>query len=220
MATADPANPQLHLSKQGYAELLRTEANLPFIYDDLRTGAARPLNTYEEARGTPTMGIGVAIQGEAARQQYAKYLGKQIPAAELEEINRLKLAEFEANLNKKLVGAKLSQAMYDALFSLMWNTGPNSSWVKNATNAVKAGDYAAAQQTIANGPVTSKGQLVSGLVTRRAREAAMFASEGLTDFVSMTRSAADVATRNPIPFVLAALTVSGTTFFLVRRLSR
>jgi GH24 family phage-related lysozyme (muramidase) len=156
MATADPANPQLHLSKQGYAELLRTEANLPFIYDDLRTGAARPLNTYEEARGTPTMGIGVAIQGEAARQQYAKYLGKQIPAAELEEINRLKLAEFEANLNKKLVGAKLSQAMYDALFSLMWNTGPNSSWVKNATNAVKAGDYAAAQQTIANAPLRRK----------------------------------------------------------------
>jgi GH24 family phage-related lysozyme (muramidase) len=220
MATADPAIPQLHLSKQGYAELVRTEANLPFIYDDLRTGAARPLNTYEEARGTPTMGIGVAIQGEAARQQYAKYLGKQIPAAALEEINRLKLAEFEANLNKKLVGAKLSQAMYDALFSLMWNTGPNSSWVKNATTAVKAGDYAAAQQTIANGPVTSKGQVVSGLVTRRAREAEMFASEGLTDFVSMTRSAADAATRNPLPFIVGALLVSGSTFFLVRQLSR
>lgn len=222
MAASAPAPeiPQYHLSKQGYAELLRTEANLPFIYDDLRTGAARPLNSYEEARGTPTMGIGVAIQGEAARQQYARYLGKQIPAAELEEINRLKLAEFEANLNKKLVGAKLSQAMYDALFSLMWNTGPNSSWVKNATTAVKAGDYAAAQQTIANGPVTSKGQLVSGLVTRRAREAAMFAAEGLTGFVSLTREAAEAATRNPLPFIAGALMVSGTTFVLVRKLSK
>lgn len=149
-----------------------------------------------------------------------RYLGKQIPAAELEEINRLKLAEFEANLNKKLVGAKLSQAMYDALFSLMWNTGPNSSWVKNATTAVKAGDYAAAQQTIANGPVTSKGQLVSGLVTRRAREAAMFAAEGLTGFVSLTREAAEAATRNPLPFIAGALMVSGTTFVLVRKLSK
>ena len=221
MAASAPAPeiPNYHLSKQGYAELLRTEANLPFIYDDLRTGAARPLNTYEEARGTPTMGIGVAIQDEAARQKYAKYLGKQIPAAEIEEINRLKLAEFEANLNKRLVGAKLSQAMFDALFSLTWNTGSNSSWVKNATNAVKAGDYAAAQQVIANGPITSKGQLVSGLVTRRAREAAMFAAEGLTGFASLTREAAEAATRNPLPFLTGALLVSGTTFFLVRRLS-
>jgi GH24 family phage-related lysozyme (muramidase) len=165
------------------------------------------------------MGIGVAIQGEAARQQYAKYLGKQIPAAELEEINRLKLAEFEANLNKKLVGAKLSQAMFDALFSLMWNTGPNSSAIKNATNAIKAGDYAAAQQAIAAGPITSKGQVVQGLVVRRAREADLFASQGLTDFVSLTRSAADAATRNPLPFMLGALLVSGTTFFVVRRLT-
>jgi len=219
MATAEPAIPQFHLSKQGYVELVRTEANLPFIYDDLRTGAARPLNSYEEARGTPTMGVGVAIQGEAARQKYAKYLGKQIPADELEEINRLKLAEFEGNLNKKLVGAKLSQAMFDALFSLMWNTGPNSSAIKNATNAIKAGDYAAAQRAIAAGPVTSKGQVVQSLVVRRAREAALFASQGLTDFVSLTREAATAATRNPLPFMMGALLVSGTTFFLVRRLS-
>ena len=92
--------------------------------------------------------------------------------------------------------------------------------MKNATNAVKAGDYAAAQQVIANGPITSKGQLVSGLVTRRAREAAMFAAEGLTGFASLTREAAEAATRNPLPFLTGALLVSGTTFVLVRKLSK
>jgi GH24 family phage-related lysozyme (muramidase) len=218
MAAAAPANPQFHLSKKGYDELVRTEANVPFIYDDLRTGALRPLNSYEEARGTPTMGIGVAIQGEAARQQYAKYLGKQIPAAELEQINRLKLAEFENSLNRKLVGARLSQAMFDALFSLAWNTGPNSYSVNSATEAVRRGDYAAAQKAIASGPVTSKGQVIQGLVTRRAREAALFAEEGLENFVAAAQQAAGAVSKNPLPFIAGALMVAGTTFFLTKRL--
>ena len=83
MAAAAPATPKFHLSKRGYDELVRAEANVDFIYDDLRTGALRPLNAYEEARGTPTMGIGVAIQSEAARQQYAKYLVSASPPRSL-----------------------------------------------------------------------------------------------------------------------------------------
>lgn len=215
MAASAPA--QFRLSKQGYAELLRTEANLPFIYDDLRTGPARPLNSYDEANGTPTMGIGVAIQGEEARQKYAKYLGRQIPADELEEINRLKLAEFEGYLNRKLAGAKFSQAMFDALFSLMWNTGPNSGAVNAATAAVQRGDYAAAQQAIANGPTTSKGKVLEGLVQRRAREAARFAAEGLSDFVQMSAAAGEAVKRNPIPYIFGATLIAGTTFFLTRK---
>jgi len=219
MAAAAPATPKFHLSKRGYDELVRAEANVDFIYDDLRTGALRPLNAYEEARGTPTMGIGVAIQSEAARQQYAKYLGKRIPAAELEQINRLKLAEFENSLNRTLAGAKLSQAMFDALFSLAWNTGTNSNSVNKAAAGIQSGDYAAAQKAIASGPVTSKGQLVQALVTRRAHEAALFAEEGLENFVSAAQRAADAVKKSPLPYLVGVVLVAGTTFGLTRKLS-
>ena len=219
MAAAAPATPKFRLSKRGYDDLVRAEANVAFIYDDLRTGALRPLNTYEEARGTPTMGIGVAIQSEAARQQYAKYLGKTIPAAELEEINRLKLAEFENSLNRKLAGAQISQAMFDALFSLAWNTGTNSNSVNTAVAAIHRGDYATAQKAIASGPVTSKGQLVQALVTRRAREAALFAEEGLDNFVSAAQRARDSVEKSPLPYFVGVVLVAGTTFAFTRKLT-
>jgi GH24 family phage-related lysozyme (muramidase) len=203
---------------------VRAEANVPFIYDDLRKGPLRPLSTYEEANGTPTMGIGVAIQGAAARQQYAKYLGKQIPPDELEQINRLKLSQFEGYLNKHLVGARLSQAMYDALFSLMWNTGPNSSAILKATDAIRRGDYQAAQHEIANGPITSKGRVLDTLVRRRAEEAARFAEEGLDRFRDAAAALPELAkqaaldfNKSPIPYIIGVVLIAGTTFFFTRK---
>ena len=217
------ASVQFRLSARGYADLLRAEANIPFIYDDLRTGPLRPLNAYEEANGTPTIGIGVAIQGEAARQQFARYLGQKIPPDELEKINRIKLNEFESSLNRKLVGAKLSQAMFDALFSLSWNTGQNSASVIRATDAIKRGDYAAAQQAIATGPITSKGRVLDTLVRRRATEAARFAEEGLDNFRDLAETAmasVSKAKQNPIFFALGISLIAGTTFLFTRYVLR
>jgi GH24 family phage-related lysozyme (muramidase) len=215
-----PSTPSYHLSKRGYDDLTKTEANIPFIYDDKHSGPVSPLNSYAEARGTPTIGVGVAIQTEAARQQFEQYLGTRVPPDVLEQINRAKITEFEAKLNQKLTGVNLSQAMYDALFSLMWNAGPGNGALNRAIDAIRRGDYAAAQQEIANGPVTSKGELMEGLVRRRAAEARRFAEEGLSDFQGMASEAAEVVKRNPIPFLMSVAVVAGTAFFLVRKLVR
>jgi len=215
---------QFHLSSRGYADLVRAEANVPFIYDDLRTGPLRPLTTYEEANGKPTMGIGVVIDGEAARQKYAKYLGKRIPPDELEQINRLKLSEFEGYLNKQLAGARFSQAMFDALFSLMWNAGPNRACVLKATEAVRRGDYQTAQQAIAEGPVTSNHRVLDALVRRRAEEAARFAEEGLDKFRDAAAALPELAkqaaldfNKSPIPYIIGVVLIAGTTFFFTRK---
>jgi GH24 family phage-related lysozyme (muramidase) len=205
-----------HLSSEGYAELAKAEGNIPFIYDDLRTGALKPLRSYEGIRGTPTIGLGVAIQSAADREKYAVFLTRNATPEELRKINDAKLAEFEAHLNRRLDGIALTQPMFDALFSFQWNVGPYSKHIVQAVEALRAGDYAAAQQVIANGPKTSKGILLPALAARRLKEAALFAREGLT---AKAHAAVDTAA-NSLPMLISVFAVSVGTFFLVRRITR
>lgn len=214
-ARVTTARPDFRLSSSGYAELARMEGNVPYVYDDLRLGPLRPLTSYAEARGTPTIGLGVAIQSEADRQKYAVYLTRSATPAELELINRTKLAEFEHSLNAKLAGAALTQGMFDALFSLMWNAGPNNSALRQAIEAVRAGNYAAAQQAIASGPTTSKGRVLEVLVRRRAKEAQMFAAEVAAE---ASEAVAGVQ-KNPWPYLAAVGLVTGAAFLTVRLLA-
>ena len=166
------------LSSSGYAELLRAEGNRRAVYDDK---TSQPINAYEEARGTPTIGLGLAIQSAEDREKYRPYLGGvQASQSFIDSENRKKIAYFESQLNQMLGAAKLTQAMFDALFSLAWNTGPGSYSVKNAVAAILRGDYAGAQQAIANGPTHGVGiGYIPALAARRAREAAAFLSQGL-----------------------------------------
>lgn len=201
-----------HLSPEGYAALAKEEGNIAFIYDDLRTGPLRPLRSYDEARGTPTIGLGVAIQSAADRAKYAVYLTRQATPDELLAINSAKLAEMEAHLNKRLDGILLTQPMFDALFSFQWNVGPYSKHLLKAIDALRVGDYAAAQQAIADGPKTSKGITLPALAARRMREAAIFAREGL--------AAAAPAVVDGLPMLLSVAAVAVGTFFLVRAATR
>jgi len=178
MAAAEVLAPaKFKLSKRGYDDLVHHEGNRLAVYDD-KTG--KPINSYEEARGYPTIGLGIQIDTPEEREKFRPYLGgRKADPALIEAANRENIARFENDLNRKLAGAKLTQSMFDALFSLAWNTGAARQCVKNAISAILAEDYPAAQAAIATGPQSSKGVKLAGLVKRRGAEALRFMEDGL-----------------------------------------
>ena len=179
MAAAEITAPaKFKLSQRGYEDLVKHEGNRLAVYDD-KTG--KPINSYEEARGYPTIGLGILIDTPAEREKFRPYLGgRKADPAFIEAANKENIARFEAQLNAKLgAGAKLTQSMFDSLFSLSWNTGSGSRSVRSAVAAIIAEDYPAAQVAIATGPQTSKGVTLAGLVRRRTEEAARFMEDGL-----------------------------------------
>jgi hypothetical protein len=174
------------LSSKGLDELKRMEGVRYAVYDD-KTG--KPINSYEEAGGTPTIGMGLAIQSAEDRERYRPYLGnRKAPQAVIDEANRQKVAQFEARLNQMFGGVKLTQSMFDALFHFAWNIGTGSKHLKKAADALRQTDaegkpnpdYPKAQQAIADGPKSGVGiGYMPALAKRRASEAALFMSEGL-----------------------------------------
>ncbi len=164
------------LSYEGQNHLLETESNVPYVYDDKRKKGDPYLARYEDARGYPTIGLGIRIDTQEERDLFRPYLnGKAAPSDLIAQWNAKVIAQFEYDLNRKLGVAELNPNQFDALFSLAWNTGVNSDSVEATIAAVKRGDYEAARNAIANGPVTSKGEVLQGLVARRKREAELFA---------------------------------------------
>ena len=188
------------LSSQGYKDLLATEGNKLYVYDDK---TAKPISSYEAAVGYPTIGLGLLIDSAEKRERFRPYLnGVMAPAAVIESANREFIAKFEKALNAQLDNVQLTQAMFDALFSLGWNTGTSSRWVKKVIGHAAAKDYVAAAAAVASGPVTSKGQVLAGLVRRRAAEAARFMEDGIP-------GGAATLLKNPTTLIYASLAVSG-----------
>jgi GH24 family phage-related lysozyme (muramidase) len=174
------------LSAAGLEDLKNTEAMRLSVYDD-KDG--RNLNSYEEARGYPTIGIGLLIDSAEKREKYRPYLGGK--KADKEWMWKESLAtvrRFESDLNKRIGDIKLTQSMFDALFSLAWNTGTASRWVKEVIQKAGLKDYDGAAEVIAKGPVTSKGAVMQGLVARRAREAKMFLQDGIPKGLAILKS--------------------------------
>lgn len=164
------------LSYEGQYHLLQTENNIPYVYDDKRKKGDPPLARYEDARGYPTIGLGIRIDTEEEREAFRPYLnGRSASEDFIASWNAKIIGQFESDLNRKLGLAELNPNQFDALFSLAWNTGVNSDVVAAVISACKKGDYAAAVDAIEHGPVTSKGEVLPGLVKRRAEEAALFA---------------------------------------------
>jgi GH24 family phage-related lysozyme (muramidase) len=174
------------LSDKGLEELKRMEGVRYAVYDD-KTG--KPINSYEEAGGTPTIGMGLAIQSAEDRERYRPYLGnRKASQAVIDEANRQKVAQFEAKLNQMFGGVKLTPAMFDAIFHFAWNIGTGSRHLKNVASALTqkdaegkpAPDYQKAQKAIADGPKSGVGiGYMEALAKRRAKEAALFLSEGM-----------------------------------------
>ena len=60
------------VSPAGLELIMKEEGFRPFVYDDLNSKV--PLASYESSRGTPTIGVGHAIQSGPDRQRFRKYL--------------------------------------------------------------------------------------------------------------------------------------------------
>jgi GH24 family phage-related lysozyme (muramidase) len=65
----------------------------------------------------------------------------------------------------------MDYCVFDALLSMMFNTGAGNRFFKRAIELTNQKKYDDAAQTIRSGPTTSKGKVSPGLVRRRNNEA-------------------------------------------------
>lgn len=104
--------------------------------------------------------------------------GMTITYQQAEILLRQDIVYFENYINKN-IKVKMTQMMFDALVSLIFNTGPGK-----ASPSSKIGRFMAARQYQSAADtflqyVTSKGVRLEGLVTRRQAERQMFLSQGV-----------------------------------------
>ena len=123
---------------------------------------------YDDGFGTPTIGYGHRIQTD-----------ESFPATiTMDQALSILAADTQTAQNaiNKTVEVPLSQSQYDALVSLVFNWG-SGNWAKSShLKYLNAGDYERTAQRISQHPITSKGRVAAGLITRRQEEAALFRS--------------------------------------------
>jgi len=205
------------LSPAGLEDLKKMEGVRYAVYDD-KTG--KPINSYEQAGGTPTIGMGLAIQSAEDREKYRAYLGgNKAPPAVIDEANRKKVAQFEDILNKKLGTASLTPSMFDAIFHFAWNVGTGSKHVTKIVEALKKTDdkgkpkpdYEAAKTAIAEGPKSGVGiGYMEALARRRAKEAELFIRDGIPKGLA-------ILTNPKFYWTVSALGSIGVVYWLLKR---
>jgi len=157
----------LTISAAGLKSLVREEGSRSVVYDD-KTG--KQVASYSEVVGYPTIGVGHLIT-KREYDRFSRYL-KGRGAMTQEEIQKLLLEDLASrirSLNNKLK-AEVTQNMFDALLSMMFNTGEGNSFFKKALALTNQKKYQEAASMIKSGPVTSKGKVFAGLVRRRTHE--------------------------------------------------
>jgi GH24 family phage-related lysozyme (muramidase) len=167
----------MKISSTLFEHMKKMEAIRPHVYDD---ATGKDVSDWTQVVGYPTIALGKKIEA-AEKAVYAAYLkGKsKLEGSALKKV----IDETFTPREKKLEAAlkvPVTQSMFDALFSFSFNTGFGAKSFKNVLALVNAGDYTGAQQAIANGPSTSKGKSLPGLVARRKYESELFAAEGLS----------------------------------------
>ena len=163
-------------------ELKKHEGVRAQVYDDL---TSKPVSSYSEVKGAPTIALGKKIQ-EHEKESFKSYLkGKgELVGAALNSVIRDTIEPREKKL-AGLIKVPVTQSMFDAVFSFAFNTGFGAKSFKAILEKLNAGDYAGAKKAIAEGPQSSKGKKLPGLVKRRAFEADLFLKEGLPEGTAM-----------------------------------
>ena len=223
------------LSSDGIAFLEKREAVIPYVYDDGRGATpggnperdrakGRCLTDWSQFKAYPTIAMGLRIYPDDY-DRFAPYLDcNYVSDSLLKDLIREPIVEREEKLNELLDGIPVTQAMFDALFFMMYNTGHGNSSFKKAIAALAktdsagkpAPDYTAAQQAIANGPVTSKGEYKASLAERRQLEAEWFMREGLPRKGVAALFQKGAGGDGPSPLVLALVgSAAATTLALV-----
>lgn len=157
----------LTISARGLRELVREEGSRKVVYDDKN---GKPIASYDDAEGYPTIGVGHLIS-KREQKRFAPYL-KGTGAMTDDEIQKLLLEDLGPRirfLNNKL-SAEVTQNMFDALLSMMFNTGQGNRFFREAVRLTNQNKYEEAAAVIKSGPVTSKGKVFAGLVRRRTNE--------------------------------------------------
>jgi GH24 family phage-related lysozyme (muramidase) len=186
------------LSYEGQLYLLKTELNIPYVYDDKRVIGKNAIARYEDAIGNPTFGLGIKIDTPEERALFAPYLGgRKAPDDFVTQQNAKVILEFENVLNKKLENVVLTPSQFDALFSLAWNKGPYSDIVNQVISLSRQKRYAEAGAVIADGPRTVDGKYNEGLAKRRASEAEMFLRDVDLGTGTMAEPSEPVGTQTP-----------------------
>jgi lysozyme len=129
------------------------------------------LTVYDDGYGIPTVGLGHRIYpGDNLK------IGDSISVEQCKKYMRAKLAEFE-NLVNKAVKVPLHQYEYDAIVSIIWNTGPHHA--KHDPWPEKRVDYLV--KTLNSGDYDSMPDFIRGFIAERVRsrresEARLFAT--------------------------------------------
>lgn len=85
------------------------------------------------------------------------------------------VAQAEGCVTRNLAGVQLSQNEFNALVSLAYNRGCTGFVSSDVFKKIKEGKKTEAAQVWLSSGVTAQGKVLSGLVSRRAHEASMFA---------------------------------------------
>ena len=138
------------------------------IYDDA-TGS--PITSYDQARGTPTIGVGHAIFPNE-REKYKKYLNSAMPEEEIEQL-------LQSDINRHLTWASsisvpITQNMFDALASFAYNAGPAAPVQDGIIEAINQKNYEKAADILQNTRLGAAGAPSDFLSDRRARESFQF----------------------------------------------
>lgn len=162
-----PKDGSMTISSGGLTRLKKHEGSRATVYDD-KTG--KSISSWGECSGYPTVGVGHLIQNNE-KSTFGKFLkpGKMTD----NEIDNLLLKDLQSRidaLNKKLK-VKVSQNQFDALLSMMFNTGGGNKSFLKAVSLTNEGKFADAAAQIKSGPKTSKGVVLAGLERRRNEEA-------------------------------------------------
>jgi len=193
------------ISDEGLKLLMKHEGVHYQVYDD-RTN--RVISRFSQAKGYPTIGVGHRIYPKE-QKAYAKYLSRnrKLTGYQVKELLRNDVKKFENRLNKRIGNTPVTQSMWDALVSLSFNTGSNSSSIIKASSSIVAKDYKGAAKAILNGPVKSKGKVITSLVKRRKSETILFMKDGLPK-----KGTANIASFTGIGAILAIGAFYGTRY--------
>jgi lysozyme len=164
------------LSREGFDFLAGHEGIRYQVYDD-HYGTI--ISSYSDSEGRPTIGIGHLINPDEY-ERFRQYLGggKSMTHSQVYELFLDDVPRYYKFMNK--ITKPITQSMFDSMTSLSFNTGNNSSTVKNAIRLINEGDYQGAATAIYNGIVhSSGGKLMEGLVRRRKEEAELFLKDGI-----------------------------------------
>ena len=145
-------------SKEGFLEKARFDANayrLGYGTDKVIDAKSRNIRKVVPGDTTTRADADTVLRLEIQTTYYNRLVGKGK--------NQITKGAFD----------KLSDRQKAALISYVYNVGSLRERIKTS---VQAGQYALATQLIAEGPITSKGKIVPGLVQRRQEEGALFSA--------------------------------------------